>query len=222
MDRVVGLPECEGFDAIWVVADRLSKWRHFIPCHTTIDAIDMAKLFVGEVVPLHGLLAMIVSDRGSQFALTLCGQVCSRVGIDRRMSTGFHTQMDGQTERMNASMEQYLRVFINSQQDDWVQWLPFAEFAANDGVLETTKCTPVFAVQGVDPRNSFAREPTKDQDYRRLNADLVEATMQRIHEHLRAEMRRSQAIQEVGANQTRIPAPNIQNSTRVWLDLRHI
>jgi len=119
-------------------------------------------------------------------------------------------------------MEQYLRVFVNHQQDDWVQWLPSAEFAANNGVSETTKCTSFFAVQGSDPRMSFAGEPTKEQDYRRLDADQVEATMQQIHEHLRVEMRRSQVVQEEDANRTRIPAPNIQEGTRVWLDARHI
>ena len=70
MDFVVGLPECEGFDAIWVVVDRLSKMRHFIPCHTTIDALGFAELLLREVVRLHGFLLTIVSDRGPQFAST--------------------------------------------------------------------------------------------------------------------------------------------------------
>jgi len=138
------------------------------------------------------------------------------------MSTAFLPQMDGQTERMNASMEQFLRVFVNHQQDDWVQWLPQAEFAANNGISETTKCTPFFAVQEWNPRMLFAGEPTKEQHYRRLNADQVQATMQQIHEHLHVGMRRSQAVQEEGANRTRIPAQNIHEETQVWLDAGHI
>jgi len=70
MDFMVGLPECEGFDAVWVVVDRLSKMRHFIPCQTTIDALGLAELFLPEVVCLHGLPLTIVSDRGPQFAST--------------------------------------------------------------------------------------------------------------------------------------------------------
>jgi hypothetical protein len=77
------------------------------------------------------------------------------------MSTECHPQIDGQIERMNAGMDQYLRVFVNHQWDDWVQWLPLAEFAANNGVSESTKCTPFFAVQGVDPQMSFVGEPTE-------------------------------------------------------------
>ena len=98
MDFVVGLPECEGFDVVWVVVDRLSKMRHFIPCHTMIDAVGLAKLFYREVVRLHGLPKSVVSDRGPQFVSTFWGQICSRLGIDRRMSTAFHPQTDGQTE----------------------------------------------------------------------------------------------------------------------------
>jgi len=69
---------------------------------------------------------------------------------------------------------------------------------------------------------SFAGDHTKELDNRRLNADQVQATMQQIHEHLQVEMRRSQAVQEEGANWTRIPAPNIHEGTQVWLDARHI
>jgi transposase InsO family protein len=118
MDFVVGLPECERFDAAWVVVDRLSKMCHFIPCHMTIDAVGLAKLFLWEVVCLHGLPKTIVSDRGPQFASTFWGQICNRLGIDRQMSTAFQRQTDHQTERMNAGMDQYLRVFVNHQQDD--------------------------------------------------------------------------------------------------------
>ena len=73
-----------------------------------------------------------------------------------------------------------------------------------------------------DPRMSFAGEPTNERDYRRLDTYQVQAIMQQIHEHLRVEMRRSQAVQDEGANRTRIPAPNIQRGTQVWLDAGHI
>jgi len=138
------------------------------------------------------------------------------------MSTAFDPEMDGQTERMNASMEQYLRVLVNHQQDDWVQRLPVAEFAANIGILESTKYTPIFPVNGMNPRMSFAGEPTQERNHRCLNADQVQATMHQVHEHHRVEMRRSQPVQEEAANRGRIPAPNIELGTQVWLDSRHI
>jgi len=123
MDVVVGLPEYEGFDAVCVVVDMLLKMRHFIPCHTTIDAVGLARLFLRDVVRVHRLPKTIVSDWGPRFASTFWGQICYWLTIYPRMSTAFHPQTDDQTEQINARMEQYLRVFVNHQQDDWVQCL---------------------------------------------------------------------------------------------------
>ena len=83
-------------------------------------------------------------------------------------------------------------------------------------------CTPFHAVQGTDPRMSFAGEPTKDRDQQQVSADEVQATMHQIHEHLRVVMRQSQAVQGKGANRRRIPAPNMQQGSHVWLDAWHI
>jgi len=76
------------------------------------------------------------------------------------MSTAFHLPTDGQTEQINASMEQFLRVFVSHQQDEWVQRLAVAEFAANDGISEMAKCTQFCLVQGSDSQVSFAGETT--------------------------------------------------------------
>ena len=65
-----------------------------------------------------------------------------------------------------------------------MNWLPLAEFAANHRISETSKCTPLYAVEGMDPRMSFAGEPTKEPDQQRLDADQVQATIQQLHEHL--------------------------------------
>ena len=90
MDFVVGLPKSPGFDAIWVVVDRLSKQRHFAPCKTTIDAKGLAELFIDNVFQLHSLPNSIISDWGPQFALDFWGHICSCLGISARLSTAFH------------------------------------------------------------------------------------------------------------------------------------
>jgi len=86
----VWIPECDGYDAIWVVVDRLLKMQQFISRRPMIDASGLAELFLNGVVCDHGLPLMIVSDRGPQFASTFWGQICSHLGIDCRLSTAFH------------------------------------------------------------------------------------------------------------------------------------
>jgi thioredoxin reductase len=88
-------------------------------------------------------------------------------------------------------MEQYLRILTSHQQDDWVKWLPLAEFAANNGTSVTTKCSGFFAVTGIDPWMSFEEATEEPEDSRIVDADQVQTTMRQIHEHLQVEMRQS-------------------------------
>jgi len=132
MDFVTGLQRSKDHNALWVVVDRLTKQRHLVPCSTTVDARDLADLFLQHVFRLHGLPRTITSDRGPQFASAFWHRLCARLGIEPQLSTAFHPQTDGQTERMNAVMEQYMRSYLNYLQDDWADWLPIAEFASNN------------------------------------------------------------------------------------------
>jgi hypothetical protein len=105
MDFVTGLPECEEYDAIWVVVDRLSKMRQFIPCRTTVDARGLAEMFIKEVVQLYGLHRTIVSDRSPQFAAVFSKRLGDQLWIKRKLSMAFHLETDVQTGKANASME---------------------------------------------------------------------------------------------------------------------
>jgi len=121
MDFVTGLPWSHGNDVIWVVVDRLTKMCHLVPCHTTIDAPSLADLFLDNIWKHHGLPLTIISDRGPLFAAEFWGTIWRRLKIDRRLSTAFLPETDGQTERVNSIIEQYLRSYVNYQQDDWCQ-----------------------------------------------------------------------------------------------------
>jgi len=129
MDFITDLPESEGYDTILVVIDRLTKMSHFIPCSKDLDARQFANLSMREIVRLHGLPHDIITDRGTLFTSDLWKETTGKLGIERRLSTAFHPQRDGQTERTNAILEQYLWAYINYQQDDWCGYLPLAEFA---------------------------------------------------------------------------------------------
>jgi hypothetical protein len=153
MDFIVGLPCTEaGFDSILVVIDRLSKMVHLIPTTSTVTAAEVAKLFVENIVKLHGVPKSIVSDRDKNFTSIFWQTVCQLWGIKQRMSTAFHPQTDGQTERVNRVLEEYLRSYVNPMQDDWDRYLPMAEFAFNDSYHSSTGTTPFYMTYGYHPR----------------------------------------------------------------------
>ena len=145
MDFITDLPNSNGYDTILVVIDRLTKMSHFIPCRKDLDARQFATLFMQHVIHLHGISRDIITDRGSLFTSELWKETTKNLGIERRLSTAFHPQTDGQTERTNAILEQYLRSYINYQQDNWSDLIAIAEFAYNNGYQETIKTTPFYA-----------------------------------------------------------------------------
>ena len=159
MDFIVGLPESNGFTQIWVVIDRLTKMGHFIPMTTgeKSPAQDLAKTFAREIWRLHGLPSDIVSDRGSVFISSFWKELMEHLGVELNMSTAFHPQTDGQTERVNQVLETYLRHYCNFQQDDWAELLPLAEHAYNTATSEATKVSPFFANYHFNPETQWVR-----------------------------------------------------------------
>ena len=160
MDFVTGLPESMDwtgikFDSILVVICRLTKMVHYIPCTKNVTAEDLADILIREVVRLHGLPDSIVTDRGSVFTSRYWDSLCYALKVARSLSTAFHPQTDGQTERQNSTMEQYLRAYCNFEQSNWVENLPMAEFAYNNAINASTGMSPFMAMQGYSPRMSF-------------------------------------------------------------------
>ena len=115
----------------------------------------MARLFLDYVFRLHGLPDTIVSDRGSQFVSAFREHLTYSLGIKRKLSTAYHPQTDGQTERANQDLENYLWQYVSLKLDDWARWLSVAEFAANSAPSATTGISPFHAVYGYKPRMDF-------------------------------------------------------------------
>jgi len=107
-DFITKLPLAQGYDAILVVVDRLTKMAHFVPTTKRTSAEGLARLFRDNIWKLHGLPDSIISDRGPQFAAGIMKELNHMLGIETKLSTAFHPQTDGQTERMNQELEQYL------------------------------------------------------------------------------------------------------------------
>jgi len=131
-DFITKLPLAQEYNVILVVVDRLTKMVHFIPTTEKTSVEGLARLFRDNVWKLHGLLESIISDRGPQFAAGLMRELNRILGIESKLSTAFHPQTDGQTERVNQELEQYLRMFIDYRQEQWPDWLEMAEFAYNN------------------------------------------------------------------------------------------
>ncbi len=113
MDFITHLPRSGKHDAVLVVVDRLTKMRHFVPCQGTCNAEETARLYVRHVWKLHGLPLSVVSDRGSQFVSEFWRHLMKRLKITSALSTAHHPETDGQTERANAGLEQYLRAYVS-------------------------------------------------------------------------------------------------------------
>src|ERR1700722_10864616 len=159
VDFIVELPDAHGYDAIMNVVDSVGKRAHFIPTHTTVTALGAAQLFLRNIWKLHGLPQVIISDQGPQFVAEFTRELYRMLGIALSTTTAYHPQSDGQTERVNQELEQYLWVFVNERQDDWDGLLPMAEFQYNNHVQSLSQLTRFLPDTGPLPLMGF--EPSQ-------------------------------------------------------------
>jgi hypothetical protein len=217
VDFIVELPESLGHDAVMVVVDSVTKTSHFIPTFITVSAAGTARLFVQHLWKLHGLPRRVVSDRGLQFIAEFTRELYQMLGIKVAATTAYHPQGDGQTEHVNQELEQYLRLFINQRQDDWVDLLPLAEFQYNNHVHSATQHPPFLLQTGRLPRMGF--EP----DQRPSNTEFVNEFTERMRstlEEAKAALVKSKDDMSRYYNQRRMPAPEFRpgDKPEVYLD----
>jgi len=156
MDFITQLPQTKaGWDAIVVFVDTFSKMVHLVPTKTSASAPETARLFFDHIVKLHGLPKSIISDRDSKFTSKFWKSLFLTMGTKLAMSTAFHPQTDGQTERANRTLEDMLRAFVGYRQNDWDTSLATAEFACNNAPNASTGMTPFRINYGRDPYNPY-------------------------------------------------------------------
>jgi len=152
MDFIVQLPLTkQGHNAIVVFTDRLTKRAIFHPTHTSASAPAIAKIFFATVFKNHGLPRTIISDRDSKFTSRFWQALFKHLSTKTAMSTAFHPQTDGQTERLNRTLEEMLRIYATYKQDEWDEYLPAAEFAYNNSKQASTGFTPFELDNGQHP-----------------------------------------------------------------------
>ena len=158
-DFIVKLPRTErGFDAVWVLVDRLTKMVHLAPTTASCDAPELARLFFDNVVRLHGPPRSVVSDRGSVFTSKFWESLCKLCDMRRDLTSSYRPQSDGQTERMNRTLADMLRNYVTESPTTWDTYLSAAEFAMNNAVNRSTGRSPFFLNYGFNPALPLWRE----------------------------------------------------------------
>ena len=187
LDFITGLQECEGYDAVVVFVDLLTKVTHIVPCASTMDAPDVAKLYITHIFKLYGLSRVMVCDRDPKFVSKFWKSLFTELGTRLNMSTAFHPQTDGQTERMNQSVEQVLRAYVHTLHDDWLRYIPIVEFAMNSHVNRSTGLTPFEALYGFIPDTPITvLNPSVQTEYMheriKVVQDLVKSNLEKAKE----------------------------------------
>ncbi|KAI5115362.1 hypothetical protein M0805_005883 [Coniferiporia weirii] len=152
MDFITDLPPSNHYDSIMVVVDHdSSKGIVLIPCTKTLDALGTAKLYHDNVYKRFGLPKRIISDQGPQFASQVFQTLCTRLGIKLKLSTAYHPQTDGQTERTNQEVEAYLRIYCGTAPHSWTDSLTNLKFSHNIQTHSVTKTSPFNIILGYNP-----------------------------------------------------------------------
>src|SRR6267142_1228333 len=211
MDLITGLPKSKGYDAILTIVDHgCSRGAIFLPCTTTIMGPQIAKLYLIHLYRWFGLPKRIISDRDSRFTSHFGRALTKELGIQQNLSTAFHPQTDGLSERKNQWVEQYLRL-ITTNQEDWSDWLPIATLVHNNSANSTTGFAPnelligweppLTPEQGVSSNNNTAEEQATNLRNNRILA--------------------TQAINQV-ANKGTPTTPRWTIGQQVWLDGKNL
>jgi len=167
LDFITGLPPSvdprsgKTCNAALVIVDKFSKYALYVATHKKLTTSSFATLFFDHVFRPFGLPMSITSDRGSLFTSQFWKGLCSHLGVQRKLSTAYHPQTDGQTERQNQALEHYLRTFCTYQQNDWASLLLMAEHVYNTSRHAATQHTPAFLLYGFHPRDPY--DPPDDR-----------------------------------------------------------
>jgi transposase InsO family protein len=185
MDFVEGLPTSGSANAILVVVDKFSKFAHFIALKHPFTAQTVAQLFLDNIYCLHGLPKSIISDRDKIFTSQFWQSLFKAAGTNLCLSSSYHPQSDGQTERVNQCLETFLRCFVHSCPSQWRRWLSLAEYWYNTSLHSALGRSPFEVLCGCSPRHMGldveSTAPVSDlQSWLSQRAHMQEL----IHQHL--------------------------------------
>jgi len=219
MDFIGPFPEIDGYNYLWVVICRMINMVHLILVNTKTTASQLSWIYLKEVVQLHGLPNSIVSDRDSKFTSKWWRELHRLMGAKLLMSTLFHPQTDGVTERANRLVGQLFRAAISPDQKDWVYKIPMMEFAINSSISESTGFTP-FELDGVYMPRMICQLPESNTAPPgiRTFAQQVLQNLAAVHDTIIA----SCVVQQHYSNARRRQEPTIKEGDLVYLSTKNL
>ena len=205
IDFVTDLPKSQGHSVILTIVDRFFKSAHFVLLAKLPSAKETAEIMIQNVFRLHGLPLEVTSDRGPQFTSAFWKAFCTLVGAKPQLSSGFHPQTNGQTERLNQELEKSLRCLVEGCPNSWVTSLPWIEYAYNSLPVSSTAMSPFACCLGYQP--PIFPEEEKD-------------VVQRAHRV----WKRAWNVKTMKkfADRHRRPAPSYTIGQKVWLSAKDI
>ncbi|KAF8761138.1 hypothetical protein RHS01_00189 [Rhizoctonia solani] len=213
-NMIVDLPKDGNNNSILVIVDSFTKYVILVECSKKLKAPEVADLFLQHVWKRYGMPEKTVSDRGRVFNNQFLKALYQRLGIDPHFSLAYHPQSDGQTERVNPTVEHFLRAYLGINQKDWVKWLPMAEFAYNNAVHSATGKSPFKALYGWEPALTPSNVPTDVPE-----ADNLAAQMEAQWREIEAALRQSKA--RMTAGETGEPI-SFEVGEEAWLDAKNV
>lgn len=222
MDFIEGLPRSGRFNCILVVVDKFSRYAHFIPLSHPFSAADVAMAFMDNIYKLHSLPEQIISDRDRVFNSAFWRQLFALTGTTLSMSSSYHPETDGQTERVNQCLEGYLRCFAHACPRKWIQWLPLSEYWYNTSMHSALGKSPFEVLYGHSPRHlGITAESTCNvpdlQAWladRQLMQNLLRQHLERVRMRMKhqADKNRSERVFAVGDSVYLKLQPYVQSS----------
>ncbi|KAK2380620.1 hypothetical protein QL285_068300 [Trifolium repens] len=203
MDFITGLPKTRRkHDSIWVIVDRLTKSAHFLPVRTTDTAAKLTDIYIAEIVRLHGIPSSIVSDRDPKFTSHFWKTLHEALGTKLRLSSAYHPQTDGQTERTNQSLEDLLRACVLDDRGSWDDVLPLIEFTYNNSFHASIGMAPYEALYGRRCQTPLCWY--QDGESMIVGPEMVQQTTDKVRK-IRAMMKVAQDRQKSYADRRRRP-----------------
>ncbi|GJS30122.1 putative reverse transcriptase domain-containing protein [Tanacetum coccineum] len=207
----------QGFDTIWVIVDRLTKSAHFLPIRENDPLDKLARLYLNRIVARHGIPASIICDRDGRFTSNFWRSFQKALGTDISMSTAYHPETDGQSERTIQTLEDMLRACVIDFGKGWVKHLPLAEFSYNNSYHASIKAAPYEALYGRKCRSPVCWAEVGEAQL--TGPELIQETTEKIV-LIKQRMQAAQDRQKSYADRKRKPM-EFEVGDRVMLKVSH-